>query len=808
MLFKTEHIIACKLLLLCSIPVVFGQTNKKKMSESLSANQLVFIQNQGQVSDQYKNPRKDVLYSGSMNNTVFHLKNNGISYQFMKPDFNQNMSNRIPKDGHPGTYKIPVYRLDINWLNTNKHTQVNALNPVESPSGFPNHKGSDVHAFAELYYSEVYAGIDLHYYESEGTLKYDFEVKPLADYHQIIFELEGAEEIKLQPDGSVLIQTPFGSIIEQAPIVYQKNEILNSRWKLAGNRLSFELENYDPNYSCTIDPIVREWGTYYGGNGWDASSKVLVDANNQVLMCGRSASSSSLSIATSGTHQDSIAGDFDAFMVKFDENGTRLWGTYFGGPGVEYGNDITIDGDGNIYLVGSTNNNDNSVLTTSGCHQSTYGGGTYDVLLSKFTSTGQLIWSTLYGGDGWDAGFSCQTDADGNVYITGQSNSNNLATPGGFQQTFDGGIADAFIAKFTPSGTLLWGTYYGGSDYDLSKSCAIDMNGNIYIAGHSSSNGTEIATPASHQPTRGGLADAFLVKFSPTGTRIWGTFYGGTGSEDGGYGFEGYSCICDALGNVYMAGVTTSSETNVIATSNGHQPNFGGIQDAFLVKFDANGVRQWGTYYGGSGVSQGYSCAMDLNQTIYLAGMASSDDGPAIATNGAFKTSCEAYDNFLVGFNSNGQRLWGTFYGGQSYENTGYCAADNLGNIYLSGSTDMYSSQFQIVSPNGHQTLCNQFQDAYLVKLSIEGSAGVNEMDATDFSVYPNPVKDLLHIQNVNGMKVTSVKIYNSLGELMMQPDLGIESSEINVSSLSKGFYILNFENDQHSLGTAKILKE
>ncbi len=790
-----ERILACNLILISSFTLAFGQSN-----------QLVFIKNEGQVSDQAKNPRKDVLYSGMMDNGVFHLKNNGISYQFVKPDFDQKISAIIPKSGTSTPYKIPVYRLDINWLNANKQVQVNAINPVENRSDFP--MNSNTKEYKEVYYREVYALIDLHYYHSEGHLKYDFEMKPYADYRQIIFEIEGAEQISLQKDGSVLIQTPYGSIVEQAPIVYQKNKIIHSRWKLQGNRLSFELDDYNPKYACTIDPIVREWGTYYGGNGWDASSKVLVDANNQVLLCGRSASNSSLSIATSGAHQDSIAGDFDAFLVKFNENGTRLWGTYLGGPGVEYGNDITVDLNGNIYLVGSTNNNDNAALTTSGCHQSVYGGGNYDVLLSKFSPSGQLIWSTLYGGNEWDAGFSCQTDAAGNVYITGQSNSTNLAVPGGFQQTFDGGIADAFIAKFNASGTLLWGTYYGGPDYDLSKSCAIDPNGDLYIAGYSSSDGTEIATAGSHQPTRGGLSDAFLAKFSPTGSRIWATFYGGAGSEDGGYGFEGYSCICDASGNVYMGGVTESSEPNVIATSTGHQPNYGGIQDAFLVKFNNAGVRQWGTYYGGSGVSQAYSCSLDQAQNVYMSGMANADDGPAIATSGAFKSTCDATDNFLVGFNPNGQRLWGTFYGGQSYENTGYCAADNLGNFYLSGSTDMYSGQFQIVTPNGHQTVCHQFQDAYLVKLSVDASAAISEIDPNEFSVYPNPVKDLLQIGNLNAQEAVSVRIYNALGKLVMQANLGAESTVIDLSSLNKGFYMLNFEKNTQSIGTVKIVKE
>src|SRR5690606_32062305 len=112
--------------------------------------------------------------------------------------------------------------------------------------------------------------------------------------------------------------------------------------------------------------------------------------------------------------------------------------------------------------------------------------------------------------------------------------------------------------------------------------------------------------------------------FNGSGTRLWGTYYGGSAYDDG------VSCAADAAGNVYLAGTTTS--TSAIA-SGGHQNSYGGgNNDAFLVKFDGNGTRLWGTYYGGSAVEYGYSCVTDATGNIYLAGYTQS--ASAIASGG------------------------------------------------------------------------------------------------------------------------------------------------------------------------------
>ena len=214
---------------------------------------------------------------------------------------------------------------------------------------------------------------------------------------------------------------------------------------------------------------------------------------------------------------------------------------------------------------------------------------------------------------GNEYGNSCATDASGNIYLSGcTSSTSGMATTGAHLATFGGGDWDAFLVKFNSSGVRQWGTYYGGTAGEAAYHCATDASGNVYLTGEAKST-TGVATTGAHQTQYGGLEDAFLVKFNSSGVRQWGTYYGGSGND------YGHSCATDASGNVYLAGDARNSTTG-IATTGAHQTTRGGVRDAFLVKFNSSGVRQWGTYYGGTGDDNGRSCATDTSGNIYSQG--------------------------------------------------------------------------------------------------------------------------------------------------------------------------------------------
>ena len=394
----------------------------------------------------------------------------------------------------------------------------------------------------------------------------------------------------------------------------------------------------------------------------------------------------------------------------------RAWGTYYTGTGQVWpngedrGQACITDAAGNVYMVGTTNSN--SDIATVGAHQTIYAGGDTiggfsgtDAFLVKFNSSGVRQWATYYGGSEWDYGTSCAIDASGNIYMIGSTSSTSgIATAGAHETT----VNDGFLVKFNSSGVRQWGTYFGGNG----KHCTTDASGNIYIVG-----GTDltlgIATAGAHQTMLSGSGDAFLVKFNSSGVKQWGTYFGGISADDGN------SCTIDALGNIYMTGATFSSSG--IATAGAHQTANAGYTDAFLVKFNSSGVRQWGTYYGGVGPDDGFSCTTDASGNVYMTGQAQQQMAASgIATPGSHQSAYGGgyNDAFLVKFDSNGFRQWGTYYGGSLGDSGNSCTIDAFGNIYMTGWTQ---SSTGIATAGAVKIVISGPSDVYLVQFDLNG---------------------------------------------------------------------------------------
>jgi hypothetical protein len=388
---------------------------------------------------------------------------------------------------------------------------------------------------------------------------------------------------------------------------------------------------------------TRLWATYYGGNQNECSYGCQTTLSGFIYLVGTTTSTTTASvIATPGSHQPNSGGGPDAFAVKFNSSGVRIWGTYYGGSAQDIGTSCCVDTLDNLYMVGSTYSVGGSGIATPGSHQPVFGGGPTDDFIVKFDKNCVRQWGSYYGGPGSEIfSPSCSSDGLNNIYLCGTTQSTiGIATPGSFQPfSATGG---GYFVRFNNAGTRLWGTYYGSSSGGTSAvSCSTDNFGKIYFAGTTNdTTANVIATPGSHQPKMiiGGLDDSFLVKFDSSGGRQWGTYYGGYALETGN------GCATDSLGNVYLCG-TTESDTGfiAIATPGSHQPFYGGNAnapgDGFLAKFDKNGVRQWGTFYGGDDTEYGNSCVSDNAGRTYLCGLASSTLAGVISTPG----SCQPF---------------------------------------------------------------------------------------------------------------------------------------------------------------------
>lgn len=715
-----------KLSLIVNLLILFA-TEKAiavEKPEAVPNRQITFTENKGQVSDQHHKPRPDILFGGDANGLVFHLRTNGVSYQLQKVDKWKEIEDPKTNTKQKLAEQTTIYRLDLTWLNANNYYSIVTEKAYD---GFSNYysevcpKGTqNVKSYSSIWYKNLYDQIDLHYYEKNNALKYDYIVAPGGDYKKIRIKIDGSQGISVQKDGSLLLKTPLGDISEEAPIVYQASKRLEAKWLLTDNILSFDIENYNPKLELVIDPVTRLWGTYYGGTGLEYARGGNSDSNGNLFFAGYTSTSTGTAIATVGSHQSTYTGGFyDAFITKLSATGTRLWSTYYGGSGNEFGNACSSDNSGNVYFVGFTDSGTSTLIATPASHQSTYGGGFYDAFLVKLNSNGVRQWGTYYGGTGDDYGMYVHAEATGNLYIAGFTSTGTgsaIATVGAHQYNYDAST-DAFLIKFNSNGQRIWGTYYGGASIDYGYGCTTDNSGNVFLIGRTaSSNSTVIATAGSHQATlpSGPFYDAFVVKFNSSGVRQWGTYYGGTGDE------VGNTVSTDASANVYITGTTDTNTGTVIATVGSHQATYGGgATDGFIAKFNSGGVRQWGTYYGGAGDDQANAMCVDFAGNPYVVGATSLSTGTTIASAGSYQsTSGGIYDGFLTKFSTTGIRQWGSYYGATGNDYLQSCALDGIGNLYIIGTTASPTSTM-IASPGSHQTSYGgSSNDALIAKIT------------------------------------------------------------------------------------------
>ncbi|MBC8436094.1 MAG: SBBP repeat-containing protein, partial [Bacteroidetes bacterium] len=358
---------------------------------------------------------------------------------------------------------------------------------------------------------------------------------------------------------------------------------------------------------------VRQWGTYYGGAYEDYGFGVAMDTLGNCFVAGSSNSTSG--IATPGTHQTALAGSYDGFLVKFDASGFRIWGTYYGGNWGDFLFYIVTDSAGNCFLTGGTSST--TGIATPGAYKTVF-SGLLDVFVAKFNSSGVIQWGTYYGGSSYDEAYQVSINGKGDVFIGGETYSvNGIATAGTHQQV-QGGNGDAFLANFDVAGNLQWGTYYGGLTWDIGHGVFAGDNGSVYLVGQTTSfNG--ISSPGSHQPFMSGVVDAFFAKLDSSGTREWGTYYGGINWE------VGFAVKGNSDGNVYFTG-NTSSPTG-ISTPGVYQPVLAGNLDVFLTEFNPSGDRIWGTYYGGPTIDYPRDLSLFGYGHIYVVGATMSSTG-------------------------------------------------------------------------------------------------------------------------------------------------------------------------------------
>ena len=250
------------------------------------------------------------------------------------------------------------------------------------------------------------------------------------------------------------------------------------------------------------------YSTYIGGENEDYAFGIAVDANSNAYVTGLTYSTTFP--VTGGAFQSANQGAGDAFLTKISTaGGPFLYSTLLGGPGLDQGNAVAVDPNGNAFLAGQ--------ISSGGFVSPRAYGGNGDAFVAKFNSSlsgaASLVFFTYLGGSLADTANGIALDSSGNIYVAGSTVSADFPVVGAvFQPTYGGGNADAFVAKLDPTGSILYSSFLGGSNTDSAFGIAVDSDGSAYVTGQTCSLDFPLTNP--EQASAGGNCDAFVTKVS------------------------------------------------------------------------------------------------------------------------------------------------------------------------------------------------------------------------------------------------------------------------------------------------------
>ncbi len=546
----------------------------------------------------------------------------------------------------------------------------------------------------------------------------------------------------------------------------------------------------------------REWITYWGGASSDiVRSVTYIQPAGVVAFTGNTSSSQTalfpLFNPGGGAYFDgTFISSASLFVAKITSGGSiNLWCSYFAQGNTEI-HTCTSDQLGNMYIGGVVFDFGDANFPTanpSGSYNQSYQGGGNDAFISKFGPTNALIWSTFFGGNNLATGGISEetngmvTDAANNLYVTGTcgsfstfDNSQILSPPcttnptpflfpsvapigNAYQQGNQGlpGLGDAWIAKFNPSGGIMWSTLFGGNGTEVwdgtvhnYDGVAINpLNGDIWLVGSSQPGSNFPIVPltvagAYNQSIHMGGYDAFIAKFNSSFELKYSTLYGGSGN-DGGMGI-------DVGGNkAYIAGWTES--TNFPRKTKGgsyNQSSLGGLRDAFLIELGPSGKRTWATFYGGSALDHTWAFAVDATA-----------------------------DNIIIG--------------GETASNN-FPVADPPGpndwtDINLDGSIDGFISNFNYV--------------CFICLREMEPDDPTVAYNYDGITLFPNPSSIAITVKT-DFVIPYEIIVYNMLGEIVyFGKNIVEQERDIDVSVLPSGIYVVKATAGE-TVVTAKFIKE
>lgn len=507
------------------------------------------------------------------------------------------------------------------------------------------------------------------------------------------------------------------------------------------------------NVSLFSESLSLKWSSYFGGSLNEEITKVKADGLGNTYIVGYTESDDYPT--TPNAFQRGKRGNYDIFLTKLDKNQNIVWSTYFGGSSREISQNFIVT-DNAIWVVGETISSD--YPSTNDAVTKYFIGGSGDIIIAKFSLDGDLQYSTYFGGGGYDYAADITEDSEGNVWLTGRTNSSDFNVTNDAAKKSITGAYDTYIIKLSNTGKLLYSSLLGGSlsDYGLSINFSKKLN-QVVVVGFTDSDDYPI-TGNAIQSSKIGTQDEYdgFVSFFNLNTSLeWSSYLGGFGND-----FP-LNTAFDNDDNLILRFYTTSY--NLPVSINAFQKKLKGNINNYLVKISEDKNIVWATYLGGS-LTDGADnilhkfggLSVDKNNNILLTGFTDSKDFPT-TKNSFSETNSSLEDSYFSKFDENGVLLYSTYLGGQNNDEgrsitvdgdriivTGWTVSYNFpvtNNAYskkIIGEKDGFISIFQLP-----QTSCDPVMDSEVgfTKLDLKTNRNIDEDSyafLTDFKSYDN----------------------------------------------------------------------
>lgn len=433
--------------------------------------------------------------------------------------------------------------------------------------------------------------------------------------------------------------------------------------------------------SCLAQAPLFDYVFNAGGGGTTNATghSIARDGAGNIVVIGIYEGSIDLD-PSGGVANHSSAGMHDIFVVKYNAAGQYIWSIAVGGSGDDFGDCVSIDSNGNLYITGfysSTVDFDPSVSNAN-----LTSAGSNDIFLAKYNSNGQYQWAHSFGSSGGDRGHRVHIDATNSVYLTGYFVGTADFDPSVATANLSAvGSYDGFLAKFNSAGAYQWAFSYGSAGGDWGGGLCTDVSGNVYLSGNFSGTADFDPSGGAANLTPGNINDLFVAKYNSSGQYQWAFNSGSTIAA------SAYSLKTDLSGNVYVTASLYgtgdfdpgSSVVNLTSTPASY--------DLVVAKYNNAGQYQWAFIVGAnSGTDAANDIFVDASSNIYIAGYFTGtvDFDPGTGTANVIGTGTPN-ELFLAKYNSAGQYQW-AFGVSSANESMGYGVwVDPSDNVYATG---------------------------------------------------------------------------------------------------------------------------